>query len=78
MDVFSKLGSTNENVKKKYLPEFYYNKAEAYSLMDDKENALRCLDKAIEGLPAYKKSAIIDSAFKKYWNDKDFKMLTQE
>jgi tetratricopeptide (TPR) repeat protein len=53
----------------------WYNKACAYSLKGDKENALKNLSKAIELDAKYKEEAKGDEYFKNLWNDEDFKRI---
>ncbi len=53
----------------------WYNKACAYSLKGDKENALKNLSKAIDLDAKYKEKAKSDDDFKNLWDDEDFKRI---
>ena len=53
----------------------WYNKACAYSLKGDKQNALKNLSKAIALDAKYKEDAKSDANFKNLWDDEDFKRI---
>jgi tetratricopeptide (TPR) repeat protein len=54
-----------------------YNRACIYSLKGDKKNALADLAKAISLRPSFKEYATKDEDFKNYYEDEDFRKLTQ-
>ena len=53
----------------------WYNKACCYSLMKDKDNAIKNLSRAIELDAKYKEEAKKDEDFKSLWDDEDFKKI---
>jgi len=55
----------------------WYNKACAHSLLEDKNNTLESLKRAIELDSKYKKMAKEDEDFKWLWEDEDFKKLVE-
>ena len=64
----------------KLMPDFqlsWYCKAAIYSLMKDKKNMISTLKKAIELFNKSKEKVKSDEDFKEYWNDPDFKKLTE-
>lgn len=57
--------------------EAWYGKACIYSLSKDKESALLNLTKATDLDIKYKEMAKKDDYFKEYWEDEDFKKITE-
>ena len=57
--------------------EALYNRACSYSLMKNKAEMLNSLKKAIELYPKFKADAPKDPDFKDYWEDPDFKKITE-
>ena len=53
----------------------WYNKACAYSLKGDKENALKFLSKATDLDAKCKETAKKDDDLKNLWDDEDFKRI---
>jgi Flp pilus assembly protein TadD len=58
-------------------PELRYGLASAYALTGDKNKALSNLYSAILYNPRLKDEAKKDEAFKKYWNDAEFKKIVE-
>lgn len=52
-----------------------YLRAVAYARMDDKANTFKNLKAAIDQDYELKRKAAVDTEFKKYWNDEDFKLI---
>ncbi|MEW6026686.1 MAG: tetratricopeptide repeat protein [Planctomycetota bacterium] len=83
---YLKLGNYDEAIKayekglecNQNVPLMMYNKACAYSLKRDKENALKDLRKVIPSSPRYWKAyARQDPDFQWLWDDKDFRRITR-
>ena len=58
-------------------PDIWYFKACAYSLLEEKNNTLESLKRAIELDSKFKEIAKKDEDFRDLWNDKDFKKLVE-
>jgi len=58
--------------------DYYYNLACAQALLGKKEEMLSALKEAITFDPKHKKMAREDEDFKAYWDDPDFRALTDE
>ena len=57
--------------------EAWYDKACTYSLLEDKENALKPLQQAIKLDKKYKQKAMKDKDFTSLWSDEDFKRIVR-
>lgn len=53
-------------------PEDYYTNACIYSLLNEKDNAIRCLKEAIRNKPGYKYDAMIEMDFENIRNSNEF------
>jgi len=58
------------------LDDAWYNLACIFSINEDRENMLTCLEKAIELSTEYKEEARKDEDFREYWEDEEFKKIT--
>lgn len=59
-----------------FFSDVLYEKARTYSRKSDKKNLLKNLLKAAESDSSVKMKAKEDEAFKKFWEDEDFKIVT--
>ena len=55
--------------------EVYYLRAIAYARLGDRENCLKNLQGSVDQEYEYKRKAAVDTEFKAYWNDPDFKLV---
>ena len=55
--------------------EVYYLRAVAYARLGDRENCLKNLQGSVDQEYDYKRKAAVDTEFKAYWNDPDFKLV---
>ena len=55
--------------------EVYYLRAVAYARLGDRENCLKNLQGSVDQEYEYKRKAAVDTEFKAYWNDPDFKLV---
>lgn len=58
-------------------PGLFFDLAATYALMERKDLMLDYLEKAISIQEEYKDEALNDEAFRKYWDDRDFRDLTE-
>lgn len=58
------------------IDDAWYNLACIFSVNEDRENMLTCLEKAIELSAEYKEEARKDKDLKEYWEDEEFKKIT--
>ncbi|MBR1799290.1 MAG: tetratricopeptide repeat protein [Bacteroidales bacterium] len=55
-----------------------YLRAVAYARLGDKTNALKNLKASIDDQYDYKKKAAVDTEFKEYWDDEEFKLIVKQ
>ena len=55
--------------------EVYYLRAVAYARLGDRENCLKNLQGSVDQEYEYKRKAAVDTEFRAYWNDPDFKLV---